>query len=330
MSGILTSALWQVNGSQLSYAGSVSAQARITQDKAGAVHQQLEQTSISTAPTSAPTQRFGRSLLTVPSTNKLALPEGAQVSWRTQFKSPRENLTLRDGKRVSLQRVADPRGGGRPPVATMLYDGDRPVSLIEAQYLKEGKRWKATKARITLFGKDGKPSAVTESNLAALQTASVALPGTPAAFADGFRRVGGSLSRLIQPDVLFAATTGDDDGGRCWSEWWAMMAAGAAQTAADIALGSAITACGAFIVTCPAIAGALLAVTATAATYLLRVIAYDQCMNPPQPIIAAPGGGGTGGEGDGCYEAEWQISWDGGWSWHHYSFETICERSYAM
>jgi hypothetical protein len=323
VSGILTSSLWQANGSQLAYAGSVSTQARITQDKGG-VHQQLEQTSAATAPPPASTQRFGTSMLTVPSTNKLALPEGAQISWRTKFKSRRENFTTRDGKHVSLQRVADPRGGGRPPLATMLYDGDRPVSLIEAQYQKDGKRWKPTRSRITLFGKDGKPSAVTENDLAALQTASIALPGTAAALADGFRRVGGSLSELIRPDALYAASTGDDD-GRCMREAILLAAAATAQVAADIGLAIAIAACPTTVIACPAVLAAMATVAATAAVYLVRVYEYDQCMYPPGTSSARPGsGGGESDDGGGCSEIQWEISYDGGNTWQYYDTQQSC------
>ncbi|MDB4889505.1 MAG: hypothetical protein JWL61_1360, partial [Gemmatimonadetes bacterium] len=41
VSGILSSSLWRVDGAQLTYAGSFSAQGRITQDKNG-VHQEFE------------------------------------------------------------------------------------------------------------------------------------------------------------------------------------------------------------------------------------------------------------------------------------------------
>ena len=331
VSGILTSSLWRVNGTQLDYAGSVSAQSRIKQDKNG-VHQDIGPATTVMTPPDAPlaAQRFVSSLLSVPSGNKLPVGDGRQVSFRSGLKSPRVNLTTHDGKRVAIQRVEDPRGGGRPPIATMVYDGDRPVSLIEGLYEKEGKRWKPTRARITIFGKDGKPSVVTENNLTALQTASVAMPGTAASLADGFRRVGGTLSQLIQPDALYAATAVDDDESRCWSERIALAGAVATQLGADIALSIAITACGATLITCPAVYAAALAVAGAAANYLVKLLAYDDCMSRPAPIIAAGGGGGGGESGGGCYDVEWEISYDGGWSWHHYSTERVCGREYEM
>ena len=317
VNGILSSSLWRVNGSQLEYAGTVSAQAHITQDNKG-VHQDFGPATTTMTPV-APlaTQRFGSSLLSGPSSNKLPVGDGRQLSYRSRLTSPRVNLTARDGKRVSIQSIADPRGGGRPPVATMLYDGDKPVSLIEGLYEKEGKRWKPTRARITVFGKDGKPSVVTENNLTALQTASVAMPGTAASLADGFRRVGGTLSQLIRPDVLYAATAMDEDESRCWAERIALAGAVATQIGTDIALSLAITACGVTGgVACPAVIAASLAVAGAAANYLVRVMAYDECMSrPATPIIAATGNSGGGGEsGDGCYDVEWEISYDGGWS----------------
>jgi hypothetical protein len=325
VSGILSSSLWRVDGAQLTYAGSVSAQGRITQDKNG-VHQAFEPAVVTKAPSSLSKPGLGLSPLRAPSTNKTALAEGKQVSWRSRLTSPRVQLGTRDGKRISMQRVADPRGGGRPPVAMMLYDGDRPVSLIEAVYQKEGKRWKPTRARVTIFGKDGKPSVVTEDNFAALQTASVAMPGTAAALADGFRRVGGSLSRLIQPDVLYAASLTEEDDEGCWRQRLAVIGAAGTQLAADIALGIAITACAASGgVLCPAVIAASIAAAAAAVNYLIKVAEYDDCMSRADPIVSARGGGGGGSEGgNGCYDVVWEISYDGGWSWSYYDTQQVC------
>jgi hypothetical protein len=331
ISGILSSSLWRVDGKQLTYAGSVSAQGRLTQDKNG-VHQAFEPAVVSDGPTSRSAPSLALSPLRTATANKVPVPEGGQAAWRTRLTSPRLPLPTRDGKRMSLQRVADPRGGGRPPVATMLYDGDRPVALVEGVYQKDGKRWKPTRARVTIFGKDGKPSVVTENDLAALQTASVAIPGTAAVLANGFRQVGGSLSKLIQPDALYAASPFDElDQERCWRERVALVAAVAAQLAADIGLGTAITACGASGGTlCPAVIGAQLAVAATATNYVLRVIDYDQCMSRPQPILAPVGtsGGGGGGYGDGCYDVIWDVSYDGGYSWSYYGTQRVCSTFY--
>ncbi|MEO8337914.1 MAG: hypothetical protein ABI664_23270 [bacterium] len=333
VSGILTSSLWRVNGSDLSFAGTVSANAHITQDRKG-VRQDVQAPTLSSEMLAAPaaTQRFGLSTLHAPSTSKLALREGAQVTWRTKFQSPRVNLTTRDGKRVSLQKIADPRGGGRPPVATMLYDGDRPVSMVEALYEKDGKRWKPTRSRITIFGKDGKPSAVTENNIAALAATS---SGTVSMLVDGFRRVGGTLSTLVQPDVLYAATSPNDDGeGQCFKEAVALAAAATAQVAADIALGIALAACAGTLISCPAVLAAIATVAATSAVYLIRVVEYDACMNPPETTTTVRsndgGGGGGGSEGDGCHDVTWEISYDGGWSWHYYDTQRICGGIYEM
>jgi len=266
----------------------------------------------------------------VPSTNKVAPPQGAEVSWRAKLKSPRVTLSTRDGKTVSLERVADPRGGGRPPVATMIYDGNRPVSLIEGLYQKDGKQWKPTRARITIFGKDGKPDVVTENDFTALRTASVAMPGTAAFLADGFRRVGGTLSQLVQPDALYAATQMDDDEERCWSERIALAGAVLTQIAADMGLSIAITACAATGgVLCPAVIAATLAVAGAALNYLVKLMAYDECMSRTEPIISNRGGGGGGSDsGDGCYDVVWEISYDGGWSWSYYDTQRVCGRQY--
>jgi len=333
VSGILSSSLWRVDGAQLTYAGSLSAQGRITQDKNG-VHQEFEPALVTKVPLSLATPRLGLSPLRAPAANKTPLPGGAQVSWRSRLTSTRVQLGTRDGKRISMQRVADPRGGERPPIATMLYDGDRPVSLIEGVYQKEGKRWKPTRARVTIFGKDGKPSVITEDNFAAMQTASVAIPGTAAVLADGFRRVGGSLSRLIQPDALYAASLTDEDEERCWKERLAVAGAAGTQIAADIALGIAITACAATGgVLCPAVIAASIAAAAAAVNYLIKVADYDACMSRPEPIISVAGGGGGGGgggEGKGCYDVDWEVSYDGGWSWSYYGTQRVCEGIYEM
>lgn len=328
VSGILSSSLWRVDGAQLTYAGSFSAQGRITQDKNG-VRQEFEPAVVIKAPASRSAPPLGLSPLRTVAANRIPLPEGGQVSWRTRLTSPRVPLTTRDGRRISMQRVADPRGGGRPPVATMLFDGDRPVSLIEGVYQKEGKRWKPTRARVTIFGKDGKPSVVTENDFAALQTASVAMPGTAAVLANGFRQVGGSISRLIQPDALYAASPTDEvDEERCWRQRLAVIGAAAAQVAADIALGVAVTACAATAgVACPAVIGASIAVAAAAVNYLIKVIEYDECMSRDEPIVSPVGGSGSGGgsdSGNGCYDVIWEISYDGGSSWSYYGTQQVC------
>ncbi len=327
ISGILSSSLWRVDEGQLTYAGSVSAQGRITQDENG-VRQNFEPGLATTAPPPASAQRFSFSPLRAPSTSTLAAAGGARLSWRARLQSPRVDLTTSDGKRVSLQRIADPRGGGRPPVATMLYDGDRPVSLIEGLYQKDGKRWKPTRARITIFGKDGKPSAVTENDFTALQTASVAMPGTAAVLADGFRRVGGTLSKLIQPDALYAASAGDDE-ERCWRQRLAVAAAALQQVAADVALGIAMTACassGGLL--CPTVLVAMAAVAASAVNYLLKVIDYDECMSRQDPIVGSGGDGTSGGGGSdehgGCEIIIWEISYDGGSTWEFYDTQWSC------
>ncbi len=319
LSGILSSSLWRVNSAGPSYAGSVSAQARLTQDKNG-VHQDIGPATISDelfASPSSPANRFGAVLLPAPLFDKR---DGGDVKWRAQFKSPRLKLKTSNGKDVTIQTVPDPRGDGRPPVASMLFDGDRPVSMIQSIYERDGKRWRPTRSRVTVFGNDGKPGAVVESDLTALQTAGAALPGTAAVLAEGFRRVGGSLSKLVRPDALFAATV-DDALSKCFIEGVYVAAAAAAQVAADIALGIAIAACVGVPLSCPAVVAAMLTVSATAAVYLLRIIAWEECMNPPR-IVTGGGGGGSGGSGGsggvaGCFAIVWEISYDGGATWSY-------------
>ena len=330
VSGILASSLWRVNGSQLTYAGTVTAHARLTQDKNG-LHQDFgpaTSTSDAFASSSSPTQRFGPFQLRAPLTDKSGSNDGAHVKWRAQFKTPRVKFKTNSGKDITIQMVPDPRGAGRPPVASMLFDGDRPASMIQSVYALDGTRWRPTRSRVTIFGENGLPVAVTESDLTALQTASVARPGREAELTDGFRRVGGSLSRLVRPDVLYAATLDSSEEGRCLVESLNVAGAAAAQLAADVALGAAIAACVGTIISCPAVVAASLTVAASAAFYLAKVIEWDRCMNPPPTIktIAGGGGGGlpNGGNGEGCSEITWEISYDDGATWQYLSTQIVC------
>jgi hypothetical protein len=80
---------------------------------------------------------------------------------------------------------------------------------------------------------------------------------------------------------------------------------------------------------CPPVIAAALAVAGAAANYLVKVMAYDECMSRTEPIISNRGGGGGGSDsGDGCYDVVWEISYDGGWSWSYYDTQRVCGRQY--
>ena len=223
--------------------------------------------------------------------------------------------------------IDDPRGGGRPPVAIMTFDGDRPVSMHQYVYARDGNRWRPTRSRDTVYGGNGKPAAVMENDLSAPQTAGVAVPGTAATLTDGFRRVGGSLSNLVQPDVLFAATMDD---ASCFREAALVAAATAAQIAGVGFLAAAILACpGTLGLTCWAVIGLQIALAGLDLALGVALADWYLCLNP-SPITrgsgATTGGGGSrdGLGGDGCYEITWEISYDRGLTWQFFGITLQC------
>ena len=222
--------------------------------------------------------------------------------------------------------VDDPRGGGRPPAAIMTFDGDRPVSMHQYVYTRDGNRWRPARSRVTVFGGNGKPAAVTENDLTTLQTASFAVPGTATALIDGFRRVGGSLSKLVQPDVLFAATMDD---ASCFREAELVAAATLAEIAGAGFLAAAILACpGTLGLTCLAVIALQIALAGLDLALGVAVADWYLCLNP-SPITRGSGGGTGGGgprdgSGAGCYDITWEISYDGGLTWQFLGLTLQC------
>lgn len=242
----------------------------------------------------------------------------AITNWRARFNTPVQKLKTKDGKDVGIQVVDDKRGGGRPPTAFMIYDGDRPSSMHQVLYTHERGQWIPSRIRVTTYGKkDGRAIAVTEYDRAAGPATSVRMQRAPGIMRN-LRDLEGTLARLVQPDALYAQGFSD-----CFNELAAVVGWIGCQIAADVALGLAIVACAALQLEFCAAIPALQAVSYICGVEL--VIAIIHWTNCAFPSIGSSGtGGGTGGGKTTCTEVIIEVSTDGGLTWQYDHTEWQC------
>jgi hypothetical protein len=228
-----------------------------------------------------------------------------------------QRFKTQDGRDVALQAIADPRGEDRPPVAVMIYEGDRPVSIHQYRYVKEGKHWRPRASRVTIFGSDGKPNLVVTNDIAAAQFGSIVLPRASTWLLDGLHAMGGSLGRLVLPDVLYAAQDQLDAGSSCSREAAILAGAVLAEAAAVAFLAAAVAACPVTVVTCFAVVAAQLALTAADIALGVAYGDYYNCTHPQKKTTGdgSGAGGSFDGSGDGCFTLDFYVSYDGGNSW---------------
>ena len=97
-------------------------------------------------------------------------------------------LPTGDGRTIRVQVAEDSRGGGRPPVAAVLYDKDRPVVRIEYKYKPDGARWEVVSSRASMLDAAGRVTLVVDRDYSGLRWT------TRADGRRSFRRIGFSRS----------------------------------------------------------------------------------------------------------------------------------------
>ncbi|MEP6732805.1 MAG: hypothetical protein ABJE10_19325 [bacterium] len=248
-------------------------------------------------------------------------------------------------KTIRVAFVPDPEVKGRPK-AVLIFVNNRISAVMESQYIRRGRHWIPTMTRTTGLDSTGKLMLITDSDTRGLVAQSDL---SQVNRSGGLRGVLPAMVRLVQPDVLYAATTmEEDDGTWCLGEALAVASAGlwvasavggvalaeAGVAAADAAMVAALAAC-TTIVACAAALAAGLAAEALAATALTSAqlnlaaastaeasaVAFlatciENHRNPPKPpdqtTTGSNGGGGGGSEGGGCAEewCQWTIHFD--------------------
>lgn len=177
-----------------------------------------------------------------------------------------------DGKLISVALLPDSGTDGRPAVASVILVNHRVTAIAEHQYAGSSGKWREVRTRVTHFDSLGHADfiALRDAN----QVTSIAKMDATGALG-GVRALGSILvagmSRLVQPDALYAATPRGDAG--CWIEAANSLAAaasvvatGAVVVAAEAAVAAADVAMAAAIATCPADpVGCLIAIAAAAA-----------------------------------------------------------------
>lgn len=341
-SGVVSSAVQDVKDGQLVYRGSVSSSVSLKKTSRG-----FESTGEKAIPVGSMSSKgfalptavpFGFPTYKATTGVSASHTPGPPQVWRARLNTPVRKFVTADGKKVSAQFVNDLRGGGRPPVSMLVYDGTRPSQFIEFKYAKDGKKWRAAEARTTIFGADGKPSNVITSDFRALQQGSLNV-GSRLNITPLLREIGSEFGRLIQPDVLYAATVDeelDDEGlpnclsSKLWVASAVVLLAGTTTALAPAAVGCVT------VIGCPVFLAALLAHEGAILNLAAAIASLWECQHPaPATRVIAQGGnpGGGGGPSGGeeqCAMYMWEISYDGGVTWYFHHEEEICTRQYDM
>lgn len=336
--GVVSSTHQVVENGKLVYVGSVSGSVAVKKTSrgfeatgGGGIPQGSMSPKGSKLPTEVP---FGFPTLKATAGVSANHTSGPPPVWRARLNTKMKKFTTADGKTVSVQIVNDARGGGRPPVWMMLYDGSRPTQSIEFKYAKDGKKWRVAEARSTIFGADGRPSKVITSDFRAVQQGSLNV-GSRLNITPLMREIGSEFGRLFQPDVLYAATVAEelDEEGlpACLGlkiEVAGLTLAVAAEAAGLLIIGGT---CVTTLITCPAWLAAVVAYEATVLILAATIIQLYECQHPtpppPPPPVTRGSGGPSGGESSEltCTTVYWEISYDGGLTWQPFYEEEFCE-----
>jgi hypothetical protein len=353
LTGPAFSSLWRVEGASLSYLGSASSQVTVGRTGTELTHHEGDVRAFSLAPASAKATQVqleaSAPMLQLGSFAPADRSIGTGVTGilRDRSVAPKQIKVKANGRDLAIRYIEDSRPGHRPPVAAMIYDGRRAVSLNEYTYVKEGQRWRPSYARVTMFDSAGKAVLVATHDMSSVRAQFGERTGMMNHVGERLSQMGASLSRLVQPDVLHAADVCDETpDSPCWHEAIMLGVATSAEAAGVLGVVAAYA-------TCPATAGltclaGLAAQAALAALDLALGVAladYLICKrnggpNATAKIPANPAvgitpngrsadciGGGTGGGdlgGYGCYTEIWEISYDGGQTWQYYTTIWVC------
>jgi hypothetical protein len=251
-----------------------------------------------------------------------------------------------DGKNVAVAAVPDDnRASGRPPRAIILLEDDRIAAITEYTWGRRGGAWRAVHTRTTFLDEHGQLGIVFDQDASRLAYRNGRV-GVLDQLRGGVGQLLPAMGRLVQPDVLYAAT-GEE--GVCITEGLAAAAAGAAVIAAGyyvqaaraalavatLGLTTAMAGCMVGAITCPALEIAIAAEAAAAANLrfaqaalagaILTAAAADYALSecwrrwrerqdkPDETVTNPSGGGSESGCGDDGEEwCQWTLSWPDG------------------
>jgi hypothetical protein len=338
--GVIGAAVQDVKDGNLVYVGTVSSSVLTKKSARG-----FETTSDGTAPRGS----MAGTASALPTAVPLGFPQlqamsgvsasktpGPPAVWRMRLSTPMQKIVTADGKTLSVQLVNDMRGGGRPPVSMLIHDGSRTSQFVEFKYVKDGKKWRAAEIHSTIFGDDGRPSKVITSDLRAIQQGSLNV-GSRLNITPLLREIGSEFGRLIQPDVLYAATVAEDldDEGlpNCLGSKMVVAAALGWVVAYGAGLVTVGASCVTTLITCAAWLYAVAWYELAVSTLAAVTVQLWECQHPSSTLTTrvdsgggVPGGGGseTGGSGS-CKTYKYEVSFDGGQTWRTERTWVVCQ-----
>lgn len=261
------------------------------------------------------------------------------------LRAKRQSSRRIDGKEVAVAVVSDDnRASGRPPRAVILLSDDRIAAITEYTWVRQVGAWRPVHTRTTFLDERGQVATVFDQDASRLTYRNATTVGLLQKARSGAGHLLPTLGRLVQPDVLYAATAEE---GVCITEGLAaavaaaavltagyyVQAAEAAFAAATAALTLAMAGCMVGVVTCPALDLAVLAEASAAAnlraaqvalgTAILAAAAADYALSEcwrqwrerqtkPDETVSGPAGGSESDCGDGEEWCEWTLSWPDG------------------
>ena len=270
-------------------------------------------------------------------------------------------VTGSDGQHFDIHYLEKKGPDKEPPFAVILMKNGKPVAQSEFTYERERGRWKPSKSRSTLFDSAGHVQLVTLHDFSAVNTSLIGNVGARSVPAQFYARIGASLSRLVQPDVLYAADACGIES--CVREALILAGAEAAWAGGVAAAGIALAgcaaaaiptfglACGPYVVAQLVLVGLDIALGVALGDYLncknrgTLVASISPLSGTSGPALAGAAstlqprtatfdcssGGGSAGDGSGsgggssqCGMVVWEISYDGGSTWQYWGTFWTC------
>lgn len=329
-SGAWSSTVWSVGPAGLTYSGGITGRASTTDGgrRLGVERESVRALSLSASDLEARRAALQGSLPRVPTPSKGAPARAGTPTLRMELRgAPTFTTRTSDGKELKTQLLGGPRGGGRP-AGVLVSVGGRTRALIQYSHARDGR---LLSARSTLFGADGRPERVIESDFRGMTGSKARRVSAMDRMLGGAGRLAAGLGSLVGPTPLCAQNN-------CDAEQLAWSQAYDAFNQADWDLQEAYRKCsatsGQYPPPDPDPCGQPLLDAQAAydqANWNLIVARHnlDQCHFAPPPPPPGGGGGGGGGEDDGmtCYRIDWYVSWDDGKTWEYLDSEYYCEQN---
>lgn len=250
----------------------------------------------------------------------LAVSPSASIGISQQlFKSTTVSSTDDQGNVIRMVTIRANITGGRGglPGASLLFRNDTLQAVMEV--IREPNAPDVSGLRVIRFGADRKPNAVTEIRSSGAKP--TAAGATPEGFFSRLAASCGGVIRLLGPEPLHAQEE------ECMDYEMDMAFALSAYWGAE---GAMLLACLVGGPLSPACGIAIAALSVAAAYLTWTTTQYQDCLLGYDPD---PGQGGSfmyrfGDDShpteEECYYIEWEISHDGGATWHFYGVQIVC------